>query len=286
VPEAGARIERTFLQSYGSVGQTLLDAFRASNGSLVYENRWWWGAGLYSASRSKISIDNTHEGIASEELLKALLESIATLDAPEKLKVATALGIEPTQLNYATISAFAKPVGQVLNTVRTAAVLVNPGAAVASGVDHLAKKEYLEGGLEILGGVAGMTKGLKAAEAAPEAAAVAKIAKPSGSGDLITIFHGTDVASATSILKKGISKEAARALGGGDVFWTTTDLATARLFAKANPKGGAAAVVGMTLSETSFERLLATGAVKVEEGAIKVINWDSFNQVVKYGRVE
>jgi RHS repeat-associated protein len=167
VPEAGARIERTFLQSYGSAGQTLLDAFKASGGSVVYENRWW---SLHSASRDKISIDNANEGIASEELLKALVESIATIDAPEKLKVATALGLEGSQLNYATVSAFAKPVGQVFNGVRTAAVILNPpGAGLASGIDHLANKEYLEGGLEILGAAAAPMKSLRALEeASPE----------------------------------------------------------------------------------------------------------------------
>jgi hypothetical protein len=115
---------------------------------------------------------------------------------------------------------------------------------------------------------------------------LAKVAKPSGSGDLITIFHGTDVASATSIVKKGINQEAARALGGGDVFWATSDLATARLFAKANPKGRSPAVVGITLRQSSLDRLVSSGAVQVEEGAIKVTNWDAFHQVVKYGRVE
>ena len=242
--------------------------------------------GLYSASRDKISIDNANEGIASEELLKALIESIASLDPPEKLKVATALGIEPSELNYATVRAFAKPVGQVLNTAKTAAVILLPGAAIASGVDHIANKEYLQGGLEIVGGLASVAKSVKAAEGATDAAALTKLSKPSGSGDVLTIYHGTDAASATSIVKKGINQEAARALGGGDVFWATSDLATARLFAKANPKGGAAGVVGMTLSQSAFDRLVAGGAVQVEEGAIKVINWDAFNQVVKYGRVE
>jgi hypothetical protein len=165
VPEAGARIERTFLQYYGSVGQTLLDAFRNSGGSVVYENRWWWHAGLYSASKGAISIDNENEGIASEELLKALLESISSFDAPEKLKVANALGLESaSELNYATVSAFAKPVGQVLNTTRAVMTVLNPGAAIASGVDHIGNKEYVTGALEIVGGVAGATKSLKALE--------------------------------------------------------------------------------------------------------------------------
>jgi RHS repeat-associated protein len=81
----------------------------------------------------------------------------------------------------------------------------------------------------------------KLPEAAELAGKLPEGAKPAraGSADAEVLYHGTDLASARNIVQSGISKAAARDLGGGDFFWATTKIEDARLFAMANPRGSA-----------------------------------------------
>jgi len=105
-----------------------------------------------------------------------------------------------------------------------------------------------------------------------------------GEGDVL--FHGTDAASAEKIVGEGISKEAARRLGGGDVFWTTPNAETAGWFANSNPAGGAPGIVGIRIPAGGLDAMKASGVVGVDQatGAIKVFNWRVFNGSVEFFR--
>jgi hypothetical protein len=123
--------------------------------------------------------------------------------------------------------------------------------------------------------------GARGGVTAGPAAATARGAAP----DLL--FHGTDAASADAIARNGISKAAARELGGGDVFWTTPMVDTARFFANANPAGGPPGVVGIRLPPGALDSMKAAGVVGVDQtGAVKVFNWKVFNGSVEFFRFE
>jgi hypothetical protein len=98
---------------------------------------------------------------------------------------------------------------------------------------------------------------------------------------LRALYHGSDVASVDNILANGISRAAARELGGGDVFWATADRGIATLFAKANPAGGAPAIAGFRLPTSSLNSLVQSGAVAVDRtGAYMIKDWNAFNAAV------
>ena len=98
---------------------------------------------------------------------------------------------------------------------------------------------------------------------------------------MTTLFHGSDVASVESMVANGIDKQAARALGGGDVFWATTDKEVATLFAQANPKGGSPAVAAFKIPTSTFQNLIKTGAIEIDRtGAYMVKNWEKFNKAI------
>jgi RHS repeat-associated protein len=104
----------------------------------------------------------------------------------------------------------------------------------------------------------------------------------------ITLYHGTDVASVESIVAKGLNRTAARELGGGDVFWMTHDLDTARVFAAANPGGGAPAIAATRINAQLLDRMKQANIVAIDpiNQAFTVVKWDEFNSLVKFFRQE
>jgi hypothetical protein len=95
------------------------------------------------------------------------------------------------------------------------------------------------------------------------------------------LFHGSDAASVGSLVENGLSKAAARELGGGDIFWATTDRGIATFFARANPAGGELAVAALQIPTTALQSLIKSGAVAIDRtGAYMVKNWGAFNQAV------
>lgn len=101
------------------------------------------------------------------------------------------------------------------------------------------------------------------------------------------LFHGTDADSADSLVSGGLSRSRAARLGGGDSFYTTTDEATARVFAEVNPAGGTPAVVGIRIPggvAGAAERGLIT-PFKGFPGTYVVDDWDLFSNVASFGRV-
>ena len=111
-----------------------------------------------------------------------------------------------------------------------------------------------------------------------------------GAGGLVgegtLLFHGSDLASVDNIVANGLDQEAAAALGGGDVFWTTTDIGTARWFAEANPAmSDAFGIVGMRVDIAAAERA-GIIAFDTPTGAYVVTNWDAFNNIAQFFRAE
>jgi hypothetical protein len=134
----------------------------------------------------------------------------------------------------------------------------------------------------------GCLDGQELAVAAVMGALTGGLGAPAATRGGTTLFHGSDVASVERIVSKGLDKGAARALGGGDVFWSTPKPEVARIFAQANPAGGAPAIAGIRVPAGALERMQAAGIIKVEQatGAVKVLNWKSFNSVVEFFRFE
>jgi len=98
------------------------------------------------------------------------------------------------------------------------------------------------------------------------------------------LYHGTDLASAKNIVEHGISRAAARRIGGGDAFWVTTSKAEAGMFAIANPIGGPAAIVGITLTG-GISQAVTDGIMTADEvlpGAYTVVKWSAFNARATY----
>ncbi len=82
----------------------------------------------------------------------------------------------------------------------------------------------------------------------------------------VCLFHGTDFASASDIVENGLNVERAAQVGGGDVFWATTDQATADLFAAASPgveAGGLPAVVSVTVSDSVVSGLVESEMLSI-----------------------
>jgi len=82
----------------------------------------------------------------------------------------------------------------------------------------------------------------------------------------VVLFHGTDAASAAEIVEGGLDAGKAAELGGGDAFWSTTDQSVARVFSLANPSGGPAAIVQMSVPQAVIASLQRAGLVAIEGG--------------------
>ncbi|MFI9386343.1 hypothetical protein [Kutzneria sp. NPDC052558] len=99
------------------------------------------------------------------------------------------------------------------------------------------------------------------------------------------LFHGTDLASAQNIVRNGLNANAARALGGGDVFWTTTNQADAELFAQVNPAlSENTGVVGIRI-QGGIEAGVRSGVLQEVPqlpGAFTVADWAGLNKIATY----
>jgi hypothetical protein len=80
----------------------------------------------------------------------------------------------------------------------------------------------------------------------------------------LTLFHGTDALSAANIVAKGLNVSRAAEVGGGDIFWTTTVLKDAKIFAGVNPAMGVPATVQMQLSAPLVQSLQAKGYLEIQ----------------------
>lgn len=108
-------------------------------------------------------------------------------------------------------------------------------------------------------------------------------AKPqrNGSSD-DTLYHGTDLKSANDIVDRGINRAAASEKGGGDVFWTTSDIKLARIFARANPAlSNETAVVRIRL-QGGIKAAIKAGILKPTEVGYQVTNWAAFNGIAEF----
>jgi RHS repeat-associated protein len=161
-PDGHARILKHFVEWYGDAGLVLLNAFIQSGGTLDLTHRYWFQSDL-SVGIREITVNADHEGSAAEDLLTGLMKSIGEFDITQKANIATALGIEGSELNLATFRSIARNAQFVLDCARTAGVIVNSGFAVASGIDRLSKGEYLAGALELVAGTAKLVSQVKAA---------------------------------------------------------------------------------------------------------------------------
>ncbi|QQS33233.1 MAG: hypothetical protein IPM50_01230 [Acidobacteriota bacterium] len=123
---------------------------------------------------------------------------------------------------------------------------------------------------------------LTGAPAVPDARTDTMPPPPNLSGPLV-VFHGTDVNSATNIITGGLNVQNAINLGGGDVFWTTTNLGTARIFAEANPSGGTPAVIQLTLPRQAADAMIGAGTLRVGEGGTYMFQRPSWPQVNSTG---
>jgi len=72
-------------------------------------------------------------------------------------------------------------------------------------------------------------------------------------------------------------------LGGGDIFWATTDQAVAEWFAAANPAGGAPAVVSVILPESVSSTLQAAETLVIEGGSFYKFLPAAWNVLTKLG---
>ncbi|MGH6690365.1 MAG: hypothetical protein ACREF4_06780 [Gammaproteobacteria bacterium] len=114
------------------------------------------------------------------------------------------------------------------------------------------------------------------------------VADVPGDGAGRKLLHGTDAGSADDIVANGINRDAAAQLGGGDVFWMTESGETARIFAQANPAGGAPAVVGADLDAAVIESLVERGVMRFDDtnSAWQILDWEAFNDVATFVRFE
>ena len=102
----------------------------------------------------------------------------------------------------------------------------------------------------------------------------------------VTFYHGSDVESIESLILGGIDMNAAGELGGGDLFWMTESLETARVFADSNPKFGPPAVAATTLPRSVVDSLVLRGVLRRHVGAWVVESSAAFNGLARFSRVE
>jgi hypothetical protein len=100
--------------------------------------------------------------------------------------------------------------------------------------------------------------------------------------EMTILYHGSDIESVGAMVaNQAINRAAARALGGGDIFWATRDLGVANIFAAANPAQGTPAVLGIRIPTAALSALKQSGAVAADQtGALMVKNWSAFNKAV------
>jgi hypothetical protein len=194
-PEGRARILRNFTHQYGEVGLMMLNGYLSSGGELSFKD-------MYIARKlgtrssvgvGSITIDTDNEGLAAELLFSSLFQAVGQFNVEEKLRIAKVFGLEEaSQLNMATVSAIAHQSGEVLDYARLAGTVLNPGIAIASGIDHLARGEFLAGSLELLGPAS------KTISVLTKEGQLAKVAAESVSGRLKSVLgdywkYGTGV---------------------------------------------------------------------------------------------
>jgi hypothetical protein len=102
------------------------------------------------------------------------------------------------------------------------------------------------------------------------------------------LFHGTDLASAESIVARGLNAVRAARLGGGDSFWTTANRKVAGFFAHANPAGGPPAVVQVTVPQPVVSSLLRQGTLEIEGATHRFSGeaWKVLNEFATFVRVQ
>jgi hypothetical protein len=101
-----------------------------------------------------------------------------------------------------------------------------------------------------------------------------------------TLYHGTDIGSATDILENGLNMSKAAELGGGDALWTTTSSSDAGWFAASNHVGGDPAVLQITVPNATINDLSGSGMLSVEgsvyrfqPGAMNILNGSAKHQL-------
>ncbi len=102
-----------------------------------------------------------------------------------------------------------------------------------------------------------------------------------------TPYHGTDLDSAGDIVRNGLSVSAAKQVGGGDLFWTTTSLNDAKWFAAANPSDGPPAVVQMDVPSSVMDGLRTSGQLSVA-GSVYMFAapaWPTLNRTATFSIV-
>jgi hypothetical protein len=134
-------------------------------------------------------------------------------------------------------------------------------------------------GTEIIGGGPEDPVADAAVVAEIEAAEAAEVAEEG-----LVLLHGTDAVSAANIVENGLNVAQAAEVGGGDIFWTTTSLEDAQIFAAANPAGGTAAIVQMQISQSLAESLIAEGQLTISGSVYKFSSeaWEILNESASF----
>jgi hypothetical protein len=106
--------------------------------------------------------------------------------------------------------------------------------------------------------------------------------------DPLLVYHGTDANSANDIMKNGLNVRRAMDFGGGDIFWTTTNLAHAQLYAEANPAGGVPAILQLTIPRESADSLIRQGTLVIEGTTYKFLrpSWSQVNATGAFVRIK
>lgn len=118
--------------------------------------------------------------------------------------------------------------------------------------------------------------------------AVSDTMPPSDPRGPLVVFHGTDATSASNIVATGLNVQNATNLGGGDVFWTTTDVATAGIFANTNHTGGTPGIVQLTLPRASADAMMSAGTL-TQQGSVYMFqrpSWPAVNTTGVFSRVQ
>lgn len=108
-----------------------------------------------------------------------------------------------------------------------------------------------------------------------------------------TFLHGSDIDSVEDIVRSGLDRGKAEAVGGGDVFWMVpeSELDSARIFAQVNPQGGEPAMLGIHLSDDAYSRLIERRILNPDPYAenvwrVDVRFWEQFNDLANFFKFE